>query len=99
MTITTMTTNLATPPVSADTPARDQQDDDQRVLKTDKELAPKRHGFHVRRVVFAIARKPGLKVRVRQTLDFRLQLGQQATRRIPARSAQAPARRTRQAPA
>src|SRR5208337_2118010 len=39
---------------------RYQEDDHQRVLKTNEELAPKRHGFHVRRVVFAIACKPGL---------------------------------------
>ena len=51
--------------------------------KTDEELAPKRHGFHVRRVVFAIAGKPGLKLRSRQTLDFRLQSGQQATSWFP----------------
>ena len=62
---------------------RYQEDDHQRVLKTDEELAPKRHGFHVRRVVFAVARKPGLKLRSRQTLDFRLQSGQQTTRRFP----------------
>ena len=62
---------------------RDQEDNDQRVLETDKELAPEGRGFHVGRVVFAIAREPRLKLRSRQTLDFRRQTGQQATRRFP----------------
>ncbi len=54
---------------------RYQEYDDQRVLKTEEELAPERNSFHVRRVVFSICLEPGPEVRSRQTLDLRLQSG------------------------